>query len=363
MSVSTVFLQTTEDNGNTFADTTFHIDLPMLQPTYKLSVATFMFRPVIILGEQEYMKVRFTIDRDLSFPLNYPDVFGYKFTGGDWGDWEPLLRGQVFELAIPIGQLPYNSAFDTDSLTSLLTKKIELEQTRLITDFVALDDLQSNLPPDDANHTYKVVGNGLQMWYYDEKSARTSTVKLSLEIAFDLTDTNRLEMYVMKPLVYHDNNNKCYWNLTSFEITELSPALARLTGITSDVTFTELNKTMDKQSRQVFYSLMRKPFNPQYWNYITLTCNKVYNTASIVNQTHYNVQPNEATEFYKCQIMGYMVNQSPMKTYITTGAPTANEYLITPSDFNSIRFNLHYDNGEPVMLYSPMTIVLNISPV
>lgn len=357
MSVSTVFLQTTEDEHNTFADTTFHIDLPMLQPTYKLSVASFMFRPAIVLGEHEYLKVRFTFDRDASNAVSFPNTLEYKFGTNDWGKWTDPL-----ELTLDIGLLQYQSGFDQDQLTQLMTKKIQFDMTRRTIEWTELKE-GDKVPENDDTHVYKSVTKDNKTWYYDEKTVTTIAQKLTLDIVFTWSAKNRLVMYVLKPLVYHDNNNKCYWNLTSFEILEISPALAHLTGITPKIPFIETNEKVSDASTQVFKATMRKPFNPQYWNYITLTCNKVYNTAAIVNQTHYNTQPNEATQFYKCQIMGYMVNQSPSQTYITTGIPTSNEYLISPSDFNSIRFNLHYDNGEPVMLYSPMTIVLNIAPV
>ena len=357
MSISTVFLQTTEDNSNSFADTTFHIDLPMLQPTYKLSVATFMFRPAIILGENQYIKVRFTLDRDGSNALTFPNTLDHRFNDGEWGKWDVPI-----EAILDVGTLQYQSGFDDATLTELCTKKIQFTTTRRI---IAWNELAEGdrVPENDAEHTYVSVTKDNKTWYYDEKVVTHIDTKLTIEFAFRWTAKNRLEMFALKPLKYHDNTNRCYWNLTSFEITDISSALSHLTGITANIPFIAASEKVIDVSVQVFKATMLKPFNPQYWNYITLTCNKVYNTATIVNQTHYNVQPNEATQFYKCQIMGYMINQSPTQTYITTGVPTSNDYLITPSDFNSIRFNLHFDNGEPVQLYSPMTIVLNITPV
>ena len=358
MSISTVFLQTTEDNSNTFADTTFHIDLPMLQPTYKLSVASFMFRPAIILGENQFIKVRLKLDRDASNALTFPNVLEYCFDEKDWGEW----KDQVIEAVIDVGTLQYQSGFDNETLTQLVTKKVEFNMTRRTIAWVELSEGEP-VPTPEEGQSFKVVSKDNKRWYYDEKTVTTIPTKLSVEVVFTWNAKNRLEMYVLKPLVYHDNNNHCYWNLTSFELTDISSVLSHLTGITPNIRFIETNEKVSDKSTQVFKASMVKPFNPQYWNYITLTCNKVYNTATIVNQTRYNTQPNEATEFYKCQIMGYMINQSPSQTYITSGVPTSNEYLITPADFNSIRFNLHFDNGEPVQLYSPMTIVLNISPV
>ena len=359
MSISTVFLQTTEENSNSFADTTFHIDLPMLQPTYKLSVASFMFRPSIVLGEKEYIKVKFKVDRDASMGLTVPDTFRYKFENGEWGEW----KEQELEATIDIGTLQYSSGFDQSTLTELVSKKVEFDMVyRRIEQFIEATTPEiPPIPPDD-KLTATVEKDG-RTWFYDPTTATETTSKLTIEFVFLWTPQNRLEMYALKPLLYHGKTDKCYWNLTSFEITDISPALRHLTGITTNVSFKESNEKVSDKSLQVFKGVMTKPFNPQYWNYITLTCNKVYNTATIVNQTHYNTQANEATQFYKCQIMGYMVNQSPTQTYISTGVPTSNEYLITPADFNSIRFNLHFDNGEPVKLYSPMTIVLNISPV
>ena len=358
MAVSTVFLQTTEDDSNTFADTTFHIDLPMLLPTYKLSIATFMFRPSIILGEDEYIKVRFKLDRDASNALTFPHNLEYKFENGEWGNW----KDQIIEASIPIGMLQYNSGFDHETLTEKMNKTIQFEMTQRTVTWVELGE-NGEVPNDTETSTYKTVTKDDKRWYYDEKAIKTNTHKITMEIVTESSPKNRLVMYVLKPLSYHNKNDKCYWNITSFELIDISKALSHLTGITPGIPFTETNEKVSDKSTQVFKTTMQKPFNPQYWNYITLTCNKVYNTATIVNQTYYNTTPSEATQFYKCQIMGYMVNQSPTQQYITTGVPTSNEYLITPSDFNSIRFNLHFDNGEPVKLYSPMTIVLNITPV
>ena len=358
MSTSTVFLHTTEENGNSFADTTFHIDLPMMLPTYKLSVATFMFSPAIILGENQYIKAHLTLDRDASNALVFPHTLEYKFEDYDWGDWQD----KTIEAIIDVGTLEYQSGFDTAALTELVSKKIEINMSHRSIKWIELPEGES-VPKSDDAHSYITVSKDNKTWYYDEKTITTETFKITVEFVFVWNKKNRLEMYALKPLVYHNDINKCSWNITSFALDDISSELSHLTGITRGVTFSETNEKVSDKSLQVFKAVMVKPFNPQYWNYITLTCNKVYNTATIVNQTHYITQPNEATQFYKCQIMGYLVNQSTLKTFITTGVPTSNEYLITPSDFNSIRFNLHFDNGEPVKLYSPMTIVLNISPV
>ena len=107
---------------------------------------------------------------------------------------------------------------------------------------------------------------------------------------------------------------------------------------------------------------MRSVLDQPYWNYITLSCNKAYNTGNVVKQERFNQDIEESSHFYKAQILGYMPNNVYSDDAMQTGMATANQYLINPADFNSIRFWLNYDNGEPVKLCTPMTIVLNITP-
>ena len=144
MAVSTVFLQTTEDEANTFSDTTFHIDLPMLLPTYKLSIATFMFRPSIILGEDEYIKVRFKLDRDASIPLQFLEKHSYKVNNGDWGEWTT----QFYEATIPVGTLEFSAGFDSNVLSELITKNVHLGLQIIL--LVALMNIRKSL----TNHLF-----------------------------------------------------------------------------------------------------------------------------------------------------------------------------------------------------------------
>ena len=48
---------------------------------------------------------------------------------------------------------------------------------------------------------------------------------------------------------------------------------------------------------------------------------------------------------------------------MTTGYGFPNTYYIKAGDFLNIKFTLKFDNDEKVELQSPMTIILNLSPV
>ena len=142
--------------------------------------------------------------------------------------------------------------------------------------------------------------------------------------------------------------------IAGVEITEVSKALQYFSGL-------EPCK-LTSEAHSPYSTIAPHTYNPHYWNYITLSCNKSYNTGNVVNQERFNTDIDESSQFYKGQILGYMPNNAYDPEAMQTGLATANEYLIQPADFNSIRFWLNYDNGEPVKVCSPMTIVLNMMP-
>ena len=74
MAVSTIFLQTTNEGENEYGDTTFAIHVPAKDKSYKLSVASFMFRPkFIIMDTNEYMTLQLSIRRN--YPNTYPNSY------------------------------------------------------------------------------------------------------------------------------------------------------------------------------------------------------------------------------------------------------------------------------------------------
>ena len=94
-----------------------------------------------------------------------------------------------------------------------------------------------------------------------------------------------------------------------------------------------------------------------------MSCNKVFNTGSIFNLNEALPDPNKSSEYFRNQMIGYLMNTVSSNQYMTTGYGFPNTYYIKAGDFLNIKFTLKFDNDEKVELQSPMTIILNLSPV
>ena len=366
MAVSTLFLQTTQDETNAYADTTFYLDVPMQLPTYKLSVASFFFRPKLVLSEQEYIKVRLRTGRNQNALILAPFVNDWMILpDGEPGVWE----GYDIFVTVPLTNIEFNPGFDIENLDNMLNKQVQFRLRHYQRDWQQVTSMEDVPKSNETENVYSCeVGEG-KVYYYKvpiengQEKEKYKDYTVSVEMLTDIVENNKLLVGVNMNLTW-DVPDTCNWQITEFEILEVSPVFSRLTGITPSGLFTRDHVNRDDKSVvNVLSYVTTKIFHPQYFNYMTLTCNKVYNTASIVNQTEYNTAISDSSKFYQSQVMGYMVNTCASTNVISVGMPTANEYLINPSDFNSIRFTLHYDNGDPVKLHSPMTIVLNVMPI
>ena len=329
MTVSTIFLQTTNEGENTYGDTTFSIHVPAKDKSYKLSVASFMFRPhIILLDETEHITFKLSIARD------YPNDYNTQLTTFKY-------QHEVNVQCDVKGLIPFNpSKTDTTVMTAILAEGYEI---------AVPFEYESTTHPDNwYNGTlyYKLLNLTWEI-------TKDNHLKLDYKQQA-LEEENRLSVAYDDPdeLIYlRDSPEKLIFGINKIEIAEITPKLAYLMGWTSY----SYNKSYDQITGDRCY-------NPQYWNYITLSCNKSYNTGNIVNQERFNSDIDESSQFYKGQILAYMPNNAYAPEAMQTGMATANEYIIQPADFNSIRFWLNYDNGEPVKLCSPMTIVLNMMP-
>ena len=329
MTVSTIFLQTTNEGENEYGDTTFAIHVPAQDKAYKLSVASFMFRPHIVLMDTgESMTLRLTIERI------YPDDYG------DQGTFEidkdtPVTT--TFTVEAPVKFNP--SKTDVTEMKELFSGEYNLQLTAGFTKYQG----------GTLYHYYTLHYHltGLQ-W--------TTTVDNRLQLTFNKPTFNYDDIVLgrvptLNPEHYleRDDLTQLAFRITDCELIQITPQLSHFTGLHCNSTKANI-------------LLGTRVYNPQYWNYITLSCNKAYNTGNIVNQERFNSDIDESSQFYKGQILAYMPNNAYAPEAMQTGMATANEYIIQPADFNSIRFWLNYDNGEPVKLCSPMTIVLNMMP-
>ena len=332
MTVSTIFLQTTNEGENEYGDTTFAIHVPAQDKAYKLSVAAFMFRPKMIFMENQYITFQCKVLLQVSVPDSDMDnIYSIRLR-------KARENTCTFTLHIPQA-IPFNpSKTEVTQMKDIVTGQVQIE-----------------LP-------------------YEERSTPTDewqrkTIKTQYD--FSWLNWSQTDDYRIKITTYPHRFESTSWLfIPSFEcglsaeevsflitdmcILDISPQLRYFSGL-EPASFT----TIDSQPPTL---IGVRAYNPQYWNYITLSCNKAYNTGNIVNQERFNSDIDESSQFYKGQILAYMPNNAYAPEAMQTGMATANEYIIQPADFNSIRFWLNYDNGEPVKLCSPMTIVLNMMP-
>ena len=338
MAVSTIFLQTTNEGENEYGDTTFAIHVPAKDKSYKLSVASFMFRPKIILMENQYIDLKLRMR-----PRWNPEVFTadrIEQLHASFQFWSAVQKHR-YHIQEPIQFNP--SKTEVTQMKDLITGTITLAND---VDYVT------------ANHT--VLAEGYIYVHIDLNDvfnwSITPDYKLQLVIqdpyiATNITiaeDPTGLLAEQIKP-------GDLTFELTDWSITDISPEFQYFSGLRPS----DFQRSSDYTS---YILTAPHTFNPHYWNYITLSCNKSYNTGNIVNQERFNSDIDESSQFYKGQILAYMPNNAYAPEAMQTGMATANEYIIQPADFNSIRFWLNYDNGEPVKLCSPMTIVLNMMP-
>lgn len=333
MTVSTIFLQTTNEGTNEYGDTTFNVHLPAKEKTYKLSVASFMFRPKIILMENQSMTFRF------KFNLV---IYGYN-----------PLRDDLIKTAhdnscivmIPIKeQVQFNpSKIEVTQMKSLIGDQIIVELPY---------DERASTTDDWQRKTIKATYNMSKLEWSLTEDYR---VKITVPAANWFQKEDWYGPSINTTFVSGVNPEDVTFILDTIELVDITPKLAYFSGLDPAL----FHHT---DAGQPFILTAPRCYNPHYWNYITLSCNKSYNTGNVLNQERFNSDIDESSQFYKGQILAYMPNNAYAPEAMQTGMATANEYIIKPADFNSIRFWLNYDNGEPVKLCSPMTIVLNMSP-
>ena len=343
MSVSTIFLQTTNEGDNEYGDTTFSIHVPVKEKSYKLSVASFMFRPkIILMDETEYLTFKISISRDYANDYDDNEVT-FKY------DHHLTLKCGVKE------SIPFNpSKTDVTAMQQLLPDGYVIP---ILIQYQSTDQqwYEGRFVYKFENLTWKVTSDNYLTLTYDQGKFAESNLFYA---EYD-TDENHQPI---QPLS-RDTVSQCNFIITDFELTDISPKLSYFTGLTpTTCTVTQRYDIDIMENVDIYYLKGFRCYNPHYWNYITLSCNKSYNTGNVVNQERFNTDIDESSQFYKGQILAYMPNNAYAPEAMQTGMATANEYIIQPADFNSIRFWLNYDNGEPVKLCSPMTIVLNMMP-
>ena len=335
MTVSTIFLQTTNEGDNEYGDTTFSIHVPAMDQSYKLQVAAFMFRPKIILMDDQVFDLTITCDivpsaKFLAEKRHWDNDYTHliEVTGRDQ---------QLHYLIDPPVQFK-PSKTEVTQMSELIhgTETFELP-------LKARKDTKSPW----SNHTLQ-----LQFNYDFIQWSLTADYRLQMSLSEShITSAS----YVNKLQLPCDLQTEDYdIEIIGVEIAKIGKELQYFSGLAPGVAaFSAAGMSPGTAPHT---------YNPHYWNYITLSCNKSYNTGNVVNQERFNTNIDESSQFYKGQILGYMPNNAYDPEAMQTGLATANEYLINPGDFNSIRFWLNYDNGEPVKLCSPMTIVLNMMP-
>ena len=350
MTVSTIFLQTTNEGDNEYSDTTFSIHVPAQDKSYKLSVASFMFRPhIILMDTTDYMTLELEVRR--LHPPDY-DAIGTTF----WLQSYPT----VVTIKIPVSHtIKFNpSQKEVTHLSDIFTEKMRIE--------IPVKTKRAQL---STTYSWTVSYTVTKGFTYEE----TADNRLKLSLTTRYVDVFNLDEVAasMIPNYYYDERDapgNLVFQFVHCKLVDISPRLSYFTGL-KPATFNETKHSITvpnwNNKLYSFYDFDTTAphcYNPQYWNYITLSCNKTYNSGNIVNQERFNTDIDESSQFYKGQILAYMPNNAYAPEAMQTGMATANEYIIQPADFNSIRFWLNYDNGEPVRLCSPMTIVLNMMP-
>ena len=334
MAVNTIFLQTTNEGSNQYGDTTFNIHVPVKDKSYKLTCASFMFRPKIILMEHQWVTFRFTIEITALGTQDEMDA------------WQWNLRNATDNTCIV--QVPITDAIQFNP------SKTEVTQMKdLITNRVVLQCPYEERTDISGPWQRKTIGARYELNQWTWTLSPTYTAQVTVD-----------KLSIDNSMWYNPNitfaptgltSDKVSFMIRGIELVDMSPELKYFSGM-------EPGRFIRQENPVSYTYTAPRAYNPHYWNYITLSCNKSYNTGNVVNQERYNHDIDDSSQFYKGQILAYMPNNAYAPEAMQTGMATANEYIIQPADFNSIRFWLNYDNGEPVKLCSPMTIVLNMMP-
>ena len=332
MTVSTIFLQTTNEGDNEYGDTTFAIHVPAKDKSYKLSCASFMFRPKIILMENQHITFQVKVFLQTTVPESDMDAL--------YSSRLRKARDNTSTFTLQI-----NQAIAFNPSKTEVTQMKDIVQGTLT---IELPYEERPSPNDEwQRKTIKAKYDFSSLTWSETEDYR---VKIT-------THPKRFESsswLVVPSFECGLNGDQISFLISEMAIVDISPQLRYFSGL-EPAPFKQIDS-------QPFTLIGARAYNPHYWNYITLSCNKSYNTGNVVNQERFNTDIDESSQFYKGQILAYMPNNAYAPEAMQTGMATANEYIIQPADFNSIRFWLNYDNGEPVKLCSPMTIVLNMMP-
>ena len=185
-------------------------------------------------------------------------------------------------------------------------------------------------------------------------------LELGFEVSMDILNT---EGETIKNRYY----SRGY--VTKIIIEDISEKLSEITGFVKnqikEKSYIQSEFNVYQKQAKAEYLCIRgaKLFKPYFFEFITLSCNKVFNTGSIFNLNEVLPDPNKSSEYFRNQIIGYLMNTVSSNQYMTTGYGFPNTYYIKAGDFLNIKFTLKFDNDEKVELQSPMTIILNLSPV
>ena len=143
---------------------------------------------------------------------------------------------------------------------------------------------------------------------------------------------NRLEISfeVNMDIIETDDNNNITGRFYSrgyvhkIEILDISDKLSEITGFVKgevrERTLSEAKHEVDRNGTKASYLIIRASnlFKPYGFDYLTLWCDKVYNTGYMVNLPKAISDPNEATKYYHNQIVGYLMNTVCSNQYMTT---------------------------------------------
>ena len=185
-------------------------------------------------------------------------------------------------------------------------------------------------------------------------------LELGFEVSMDILNT---EGETIKNRYY----SRGY--VTKIIIEDISEKLSEITGFVKnqikEKSYIQSEFNVYQKQAKAEYLCIRgaKLFKPYFFEFITLSCNKVFNTGSIFNLNEVLPDPNKSSEYFRNQMVGYLMNTVSSNQYMTTGYGFPNTYYIKAGDFLNIKFTLKFDNDEKVELQSPMTIILNLSPV
>ena len=108
--------------------------------------------------------------------------------------------------------------------------------------------------------------------------------------------------YTLVPCPPEDRLDQLNWIIQDIQLVDITPKLSVFSGLEPQTLIRERNGYYSGDQAYELYDFQltgTKAYNPHYWDYITLNCNKTYNKGHIVNQEQYNEDIDESTKLYK----------------------------------------------------------------